>query len=229
MKLKKKLVGIFIMILFFTSITLNVIGEINNDYNITKTKKILQNGVDQEQTHQDGRGYVISQYESCAQGFVPTVDKLTAVQLYLFSGDNVASGYDITVSIRDDLDGDDLTSVKVNADQVGDYKWLSFDFPDIDIIPDEKYYIIAMSDDGGSNVDTTYAWFVGDGDLYHNGAPWTNYSDGGWKSPSTADCDFCFKTWYTEEKSNQYIKSINDFNPWLVRLIQRFPILESLL
>jgi hypothetical protein len=189
--------------LFITSVTIPVIGKIDDDYEKKRVNKMLQNGVDQEQTHQDGRGFTIFYGQSCAQGFVPTIDLLTAVQLYIFSGDDVASGYEITVSIRDDLDGDDLTSVTVNADQVGDYKWLSFDFPDIDITPGDKYYIVASSDDGGADVEETYAWFYGEGDLYSNGNPWTNYSDSGWQEAGGLQIvDFCFKTWFTEEVSN---------------------------
>ena len=34
---------------------------------------------------------------------------------------------------------------------------------------------------------------------------------------------------FTFDDLNQKIKNINEFNPWVLRLIQRFPILESLL
>lgn len=213
--MKRKIVGIFIVTLFIASFSVNAM----------KIDVLTPPGVDQEQTHQDGRGYFIRYNQICAQDFVPTVDLLTAVQLYIFSGDMVASGYKIKVSIRDDLNGDDLTSVTVNADSVGDYKWLSFDFPDIDVIPGEKYYIVASSDDGGSEAEENYCWFFGEDNLYSSGCLWHNRTDGiaGWQNE--ADEDFCFKTWHTESKYRDIDNPILD----LINNLHLFNLLKQLL
>ena len=76
----------------------NVYLNKNNDFEPSQ-----ENGVDQEQTSQCGRGYNIVPTQWLAQGFKPSVTDLTAVQLYIFKHDNPPANIKITVSIRDSL------------------------------------------------------------------------------------------------------------------------------
>ena len=208
--MKKKIVTILVLMLFITSITINVVGysnsKIEENYGYKNSEKIknLQDGVDQEQTHDDGVGQGIYAGQWLAQSFRPTVDEITAVQLYLFGYGTTSHDYLITVSIRDDLVGDDLTAVTVIADQVGEFGWLSFDFPDIDIIKEKEYYIVVRSDDGDE--DNNYGCFMSDTNTYSGGQPFRSHDSGSfWVALSG---DFCFKTMYTEEESNSRIISI---------------------
>ena len=89
-----------------------------------------------------------------AQEFKPTKDTLTAVALnFGATSFQVPSGIDVTVCIREALDGDDLTSISVNADENkflldwipdGDI-WAIFDFDDITVIAEQTYYIVCYS------------------------------------------------------------------------------------
>jgi hypothetical protein len=179
-----------------------------------------QRGVDQQQTDHDNSGYQILPTQWLAQGFVPTVKDLTAVQLYIFKHGNPPSGLKFTVSIRETLNGSDLTSTVVNADQIEDYKWVSFDFPDITVEPGKTYYIVCRCD-GGEDPDV-YCWFCSEDNPYEQGCAWSSHDEGlNWHHISnwhTHPTDFCFKTWYTESEN----KMVN--HPFF-NLLQRYPIL----
>jgi hypothetical protein len=222
----RKIIGIFFITLLI-GIALTASGIMNEKTSSKCVKKdiIQQNGVDQEQTSQCGRGYNILPSQWLAQGFKPSTTKLTAVQLYLFKHDSPSSGIKITVSIRDTINGSDLTSISVNADQIDDYKWVSFDFPDIDLIADNTYYIVCRSD--GGEGDNVYCWFYDNDNLYDRGDGWISLDVGlTWSKPKgmyANDIDFCFKTWYTTSKNKQYI------NRPLFNLLENHPILYNLL
>jgi hypothetical protein len=232
--MKKIIIGILVMMLLITT-TLLAVGTKNikiDSNNLDKTIDlipILQNGVDQEQTSQCGRGFFIKPTQWLAQGFKPTVTKLTAVQLYIFKHDNPPVNIQITVSIRDSLEGNDLTVISVNADQIEDYKWVSFDFPDIEVTPEQQYYIICRSD-GGEGEDC-YCWFYENDNPYTRGDGWMSFDDGlSWEILSgtqTNDADFCFKTWYTESKNKRYINS--PFQNFLKNYPILFQLLQQLL
>lgn len=116
-----------------------------------------------------------------AQSFVPSLGELTRVELYI-SGESA-----ITVSIRDALDGEDLTSITLSTEFIPrSPDWAAFDFDDIIITPGEKYFIIKLG--GGT-------WGFCDGDQYPVGEPWSSIS--GWHifEPNGNTGDWCFKTY----------------------------------
>lgn len=209
--MKRKIIVFFILTLFITSFTVN-----------SEMSKMLQPGVDQEQTIQNGTGLNIETPNIAAQSFKPTVDKLTAVQLYFFSADSVIPdpGGIITVSIRDNFQGEDLTSVSVSADSIGDYNWLSFDFPDIDITPGNTYIILCQCT---MVTFGTYAWFMGKGNPYDRGDAYSSSDNGeSWNiQTDNDDADLCFKTWYTEKESN-------NIELKLIKLFEEYPNIMKL-
>ena len=163
----------------------------------------------------------------CAQGFKPTQEKLTAVQLYIFRHDNPPSGIEITVSIRDSLNGSDLTITSVNADKIKKYEWVWFNFPDINVTPEKQYYIVCRSD-GGQSPDV-YCWFYGNNNSYDRGDAWLSFDEGSnWdKLESGAnynDPDFCFKTY--SKKSREVNRPFLNF---LQYFLQQHPDLFSIL
>jgi len=97
--------------------------ENNYDYKIRKSHNVKPLdvpdewlvGADQYQTDRCKNGMALSPIYHIAQEFKPTKENLTAVLLYFFNI-NAPSNVDITVSIRESLDGQDLTTMIRNID-----------------------------------------------------------------------------------------------------------------
>jgi hypothetical protein len=91
-----------------------------------------------------------------AQSFVPTQITLSKVELELIAKGNVQP---ITVSIRKSLTGPDLTETSVLIGPMDLYRpvvnWTTFDFPDIQVIPGETYYIVCHPI---YSEDSLYGW-----------------------------------------------------------------------
>ncbi|ENO12476.1 PDK repeat-containing protein [Thermoplasmatales archaeon SCGC AB-539-C06] len=82
--------------------------------------------------------------------------------------------------------------------------WTTFDFDDVDVIPEETYYIVCTTD--ASALLLTYEWHFG----FRDGELIDNYSRGIahlffnnlWDSEELTD--FCFKTYGIPNGDNQY-------------------------
>ena len=119
-------------------------------------EKNMLDEVDQSQTEQDSAAVFCSWY-IWAQSFIPTKETLNGVELLLGRIGFIRS--DIKVTIRGDLNGEDLATATMPYSSVpliwrlfiGFYDWIYFDFPDISVLPGETYYI-ALSTDGGFGV-----------------------------------------------------------------------------
>ncbi|KYK21127.1 hypothetical protein AYK21_05190 [Thermoplasmatales archaeon SG8-52-2] len=217
----KKLVGIFIMMLLITT-AISAAGNINQKVtSIEKSPVIFQplgGGLDQQQTNQEGQGLIILPSQWLAQGFKPTVEKLAAVQLFIFKHDNPQAGIEIFVSIRDSINGSDLVLTSVSADQVEDYKWVTFNFPEINVTPEKTYYIVCRSD-GGSGTDV-YCWFYGSNNPYDRGDAWVSLDQGeNWdKIVNYNNPDFCFKTYSKNTRSRTH-----EMNNLFLRFLENHP------
>lgn len=87
----------------------------------------------------DGLNYI------WAQSFKPTLNMLTRVELMIGKGSSTTT-YDLTVGIRDDLNGSDITSVSLPASDIDDnISWVEFDFPNIIVTPNSTYYIVSST------------------------------------------------------------------------------------
>jgi hypothetical protein len=77
------------------------------------------------------------------QAFKPSLSILTRIELLLKASRNYLDG-NVILSIRNDINGMDLTNVSVDAGNITtDYfEWIEFDFPDITVTPEETYYIV---------------------------------------------------------------------------------------
>jgi hypothetical protein len=247
----KKIVGILVMMLLIAS-ALHATGmdiktnvEHQNNANITPITKDLKNdvppawleGADQKQTEHNNYGFTIMPPILHAQEFKPTVDKLTAVALYMFKYQNPPSGLQITVSIREELNGSDLTSRTINANMIkADSSWYMFDFEDITVTPEDTYYIMCYG--GGGDAQNAYCWLFAGDNKYDRGIAWVSEDDGetwedledpggGWK-----EIDQCFITYFETPKSKQVNKPFinvleNYFNlfPIFKLLLQRFALI----
>jgi len=123
-----------------------------------------------------------------AQTFTPTMPVLTRVELMV--GRNYTTIYNYTVAIRDSLNGSDMTSVSVAAEQIviENFSWIEFDFPDIEVTPGNTYYIVSYTVNA---TDNWYAWGLKMGDVYLNGTIYFTIDDGiTWEEEPGGDMTF---------------------------------------
>jgi hypothetical protein len=162
--------------------------------------------------HQDNfnpySGYAISINQTLAQSFKPSMTPLIKVDLAL--GKASSTIMPVIVSIRNDLEGNDLTSITVPADQIPTevISWYSFDFPDIIVIPENTYYIVVKC-----NAAPLYGYALGivqsnTVDEYPRGTAWAfwEHSAGNWSwSPLEGPnfwYDYAFKTYSSNQPPN---------------------------
>jgi hypothetical protein len=182
-------------------------------------------GIDQQQNKYGIKGYGAWHGIQLAQSFKPTMNTLTKVSLLLFK---YGEPKGLWVSIRSDLNDRDLTTAYISGDDINNEVlgiWYEFNFPEIELIPGQDYYIIC-SIEGRVNGSAIF-WLYGDNNPYSEGRPWYTYN-WTWEEfniPNKNNADFCFKTYHAKSK----IKSLNEYNPWLFKLIQRFTFFEKIL
>lgn len=130
-----------------------------------------------------------------AQSFVPIKQTLTKIELLVFKEGNPPG---VTVSIRENLNGNNLTSIYLDGNEINgelEADWYSFNFEEIELVPGQTYYII-WDQDAGNNENVIY-WAFGENNPYINGCGWKNIDS--WKqlnSPDFPKPDLCFKTHY---------------------------------
>ncbi len=109
-----------------------------------------------------------------AQSFIPTKPVLTRVELMLAK--NSTTTYDYTVVIRNALNGTDLASASVPAEQITteNFSWIEFDFPDIGVTSGNTYYIVSYTVNA---TDNWYAWGLKMGEVYLNGTIYYSIND----------------------------------------------------
>jgi hypothetical protein len=237
----KKIIGILLMMLLIsTALTTIAVNEKN--YNFCELKSFKPTdvpdewleGADQYQTETINYGMPISKGFRAAQEFKPTKEDLTAVALYFFDL-NAPSDIDILVSIRESLNGINLTSFRINADDKRIKRggsWVMFDFDDITVTPEETYYIVCYAN--GGSLNNSYCWFFDVSNKYDRGIVWQSINGGkNWSDlenpdwgPEFVELDSCFITYFQEPPDRI---SFNYHNPFLLRLIERFLLLKLLL
>jgi hypothetical protein len=162
--------------------------------------------LDQQQTsyYAYNQGWGVIENEWIAQGFTPTLDILTRVQLFMFKT-GMVSGIQVTVSIRESLNGNDLTNISVNGSEIGySASWIEFDFADISVIPGHTYFIVARAPE--ADEVNAIAWNYDINNPYEDGDAWCAFSpqfdwfliDG----PDFPKCDCCFMTFGLDEPPN---------------------------
>jgi hypothetical protein len=131
-----------------------------------------------------------------AQSFIPTQSNLSKVELELIAKGNVQP---ITVSIRKNLTGPDLTQTSVLIGPMDLYRpvlnWTTFDFPDIQVTPGETYYIICHPI---YSSDSLYGWTYAGAiyaDPYPNGQGYSSLDQGNTWTVYNKVHDFSFVTY----------------------------------
>jgi hypothetical protein len=158
----------------------------------TIKKPMLEDFVDQEQSECGGYSYPIDEGKPLAQEFVTTYPILTRIELMIVKRFNPGS---LIVSIRKDLDGEDLAILKFEPNEIAeDMSWKLFDFSDIEVEIGEKYYIVCNSEDTQGN--DMYFIYFDTNNKYPQGS--ALIKNGQWDEleiPFYPDIDYGFKTY----------------------------------
>ena len=154
--MKRKIVGIFVVMFLITTVILPVTGssEVHkikaSNYELkTEVRKLItftnyENGdvLDQNQSDFCGWGWTIWGPDfMLAQSYKSTLNMISRVELLLWL---VGTPGKLEISIRSELSGPDLTSIIVNGTNISGFQehWAEFDFSDIGVEPEQTYYII---------------------------------------------------------------------------------------
>jgi hypothetical protein len=209
--MNKKIIGILIMIVLIAVAYLPVLEsgsiqknkKINNMLNYEYNKKIIftnnenDDMLDQNQSDFSGWSWVVlNQGSMLAQSFKPSLNVLTRIEILLIK---IGSPYEVTISIRDNLSGADLTSISVLENEIPriEPKWIEFDFQDIYVEPEQTYYIVWYP----IGIDSTnyFGWSYGDYNPYDRGDAYHYFPTNDWEinegNPNHPNPDYCFKTY----------------------------------
>lgn len=207
--MNKKIVGILIIVLFILSSVLTVFGK---EININQDKEMITflNAliVDQSQiTTSFNQMAGIDPVEFAAQEFKPSMTPLVKVDIYCKL---LSPVYPISlkISIKEDLKGEDLTYLELPSNQIPtSFDWVEFNFPDIAVIPEKTYYIVASTT---STMDGDILWktTIGPTDYYERGKAWYSIDSGNtWQDHK--ESDNCFKTYTYGENLPPNTPTIN--------------------
>jgi hypothetical protein len=139
---------------------------------------------------------------SVAQSFIPQKEVLTRVQFLMAK--NLTTTYPCSFSIRENITGQDLTSIQLGSEQFPydpahptNLSWVTFDFPDIWVTPGQTYYMMIST----ANVTDNFYAVGGNGsNLYPNGTAYWSLDNGNtWQPIPPGDGDGCFKTYGLQE------------------------------
>jgi hypothetical protein len=136
-------------------------------------------------------------FQWCAQSFKPNLPVLTKVKLLVYKSDIDCV---LILSIKKELNGNDLVVMSKgsneipNIDNIG---WITFDFPDINVLVNETYYIFVKCYCGyeDSNDISCYSWVNGIETDYYYGESWTIESSNSIDLIRYPSIDFCFETY----------------------------------
>ena len=199
---RRKGLVIGIIILFVGASIVPIISGDDIDSNLTSNKskyikKVCIKGdrdqIDQSQLVIENDGQIIRDNIWGAQGIKPTYKIQTRVFLAICKIGNPPN--DVTISIRDSLSGPDLTITSIPKDQIPPYPgilWLEANYDDVEVIPQQSYYIVARTTGGDSS--NYYLWYGSTGNPYPNGELWYSEDYGYWWGVIW-DKDLCFETY----------------------------------
>jgi hypothetical protein len=155
---------------------------------------------DQQQTEASSE-YCIYWPNKLAQSFKPTLDRLTRVHLSI---SKIGNPSNLIVSIRSDFDESDLTSVIIPSEFLDHYprkELIDCNLPDINVVPEQTYYII-FKHESESSIADSLCWWYSSNAPYERGTGWYWTVEGGSKWVE-GPFDFCFKTYGYNSGENQ--------------------------
>jgi preprotein translocase subunit SecG len=156
--------------------------------------------LDQVQQQYNHYRFAIRSSLWAAQSFIPTLPILSKVELLIGKGGFPPSH--LKVSIRETLQGEDLTSTLLSPSDIRyGLHWKEVDLPDCELEPWSTYYLVLNTTYG--TVSNCYIWGFGYNTSYDQGCLFYSGSTGvSWNK--FLQYDFCFKTFgYTPPPPNQ--------------------------
>jgi len=185
------------MIFLFMSINIPSIDSFSNTTaetglpNIYSAAYNVNDSIDQYQPLWSG-GIASGSPDMLAQSFQPSKNFITKIELLVHKTENTQNT--LMISIRDQLNGSDLTTVTLNSSNIPDSRdWVEFDIPDIYVTVNKTYYIVFSSQGEGM----TFVWWGFNNhniDSYPKGKAWL-YTSGEWTTEGFVIKDWCFKTY----------------------------------
>jgi len=182
---------------------------------------VKNSGEDQTQDTCDGHSYGVYTGYYFAQSFVPDQKTFSKLQIYIYKKGNPDK---LTISIREELDEEDLTRLVKYSDDFPDEKatWIEFDFEDIEVNAGKPYYIIWTPGEK-SDENNLFYWLFGEHDRYPSGCAWEGEPWEEFNPSLYEDIDFCFKTYHAKDKQiNNPITRFFEDHPRFYLLFQRF-------
>jgi hypothetical protein len=159
--------------------------------------------LDQENSDWNGAGTGYDGEAAVAQSFIPEYNTLTRVELIVWNTGNPHGN--LTVSIREDLNDTDITSITMPVEEIpqqfqpDEVIWTEFDFPDVNVTAESTYYIVwslSIEKNPGPIPYNVTCWGATQSDNYTRGEQWYGF-DNYWHSANPG-WDFCFKTYAYE-------------------------------
>jgi len=200
----------------------NMIVEENNNFhtflndtinNEDANKIFIQNNdnLDQNQSNNSGNGIFINNEIWYSQSFIPSLEILAKIQIYLSKIGQISNDNIITFIIRESLYRDNIFIKILNTNQIlYNGSWIEIKDINIKLNPGNHYYIILKSNFDISN--DGIIWHYGLNDPYESGDGYftENYGISWYKldnQPQYSGLDFCFKTFgYSNYPPNKPLK-----------------------
>jgi len=195
----RKTKTLYSILIFLSTIFLSI--SISSAFSITEGSTVSLDSLpdyilDQSQEQHSDYSNVHS-YIWLAQSFKPSMTPLTKIEIKIEKISIIQAP--LTVSIRKDLNGPDLTSIIILADDVPFFShWIECDFSDIEVEINETYYIVVRTSSGSGQ---SYHWFEMHNtseDIYTDGEQWySNTAGSEWSSTSSSTyfIDATFRTY----------------------------------
>lgn len=207
-----KIILIIILISILININLFIPNSIAKKNHMIRTDHIQSYDYDQLDQYQNNytidnnlsySNYEIyyidsNDYQWCAQSFKPTLPVLTKVNLLVYKF-NISCV--LILSIKDNLSGNDLVIMSKGSSEIfekNNINWITFDFPDINVITNNTYYIVLKCYSGKPMDDgcpSFYSWVFGTNTNYINGKSWIINKKISIKWSDFLSDDFCFETY----------------------------------
>lgn len=180
--MNKKIIGILIITLFLVS-------TYTNAKIINQNEEIL----DQSQTSMN-IWKVLSPTHQLAQSFVPSLNRLSKVEVFLIKNGN-PSYTDIIFSIKDSQSEDNLAIIEKSVNEIST-GWIELDFHDLNVTPKKFYYIVCkVIGEWNVSLQNAVFWGGSEGNPYLQGTSFYIYNSTWEEEYSFDPVDFCFITY----------------------------------
>jgi len=138
-------------------------------------------------------GFPLLESKLYAQSFIPSVNVLSKIELLIKKEGPVDK--DLTVSIRDTLNGTNIITVTIPPENISEgYSWIVCNFSNLELESGMTYYIILNSPHSIFDSCNFYKWGCSYFTGYQDGSMWFAISDS-FPWINVPLIDFCFKTY----------------------------------